>query len=84
VNFLPREKTVISYYYIETVGSLNSSICQVHPTRKMSEVLILHDNARLHTSVYATEAITKFLTDSMLYPPYSPHLAPSKYQLLGH
>lgn len=38
VSLLPRESTAISNCYTETLGSLNDCFCQVHPTRKMSEV----------------------------------------------
>ena len=58
VSLLPREWTAISNCYIETLESLNDCFCQVHPMRKMSEVLLLHDNARLHTGLCTTEAIT--------------------------
>jgi hypothetical protein len=60
VILLPRETTLISNCYIDTLGSLNDSFCQVHPSRKMPEVLLLHDNARLHTTLCTTEAFINF------------------------
>jgi hypothetical protein len=32
--------------------NLNSHLCQVHPTRKMSELLLHHDNTGAHGCVY--------------------------------
>lgn len=46
-------------------------------------MLVLHDNARLHTSVCTREAITNFEWTELLHPPYSPHLTLSDYHLLG-
>jgi hypothetical protein len=60
VSLLTRESKAISNCYIQTLGSLNDCFCQVHPTRKMFEVLLFHDNARLHTGLCTTEAITNF------------------------
>ena len=58
MSLLPRESTAISNCNTETLGSLNDCFCQVHPTRKMSAVLLHHDNARLHTGLCTTQAIT--------------------------
>jgi len=41
VSLLPRESTAISNCHTETLGSLNDCFCQVHPTKKMSEVTML-------------------------------------------
>jgi hypothetical protein len=62
--------------YIETLGSQNDCFCQVHPIRNMTEVSLLHDDARLHTRLCTTEAITA------LNGLYSSHLAPTEYELL--
>jgi hypothetical protein len=42
----------------------------------MAEVLHLHDNTRLHTSVHATETIIDFGLTGLLHTPYDPDLAP--------
>jgi hypothetical protein len=59
-NFFLRRTTVNSDCYTETIRSLHACFCCLCPTRKVSEVLLLHDNARLHTNIYTTEAITDF------------------------
>jgi len=57
-NFLPRGTKVNSNHHTETLRSLNVHLCRVHPTRKMSSVLLYYGNARPHTSLCTTEAIT--------------------------
>ena len=55
----------------------------------MADVLLLHDNARPHTSRHTTEEIVKIGWDVkirwevLLHPPYSPDLAPSDFHLFG-
>jgi len=43
VNSLPRRKTVIYYQYFETLKTFTACLCYVNPTRKTSEVLLVHD-----------------------------------------
>jgi hypothetical protein len=47
-------------HYIETMTSLNVHLCDVCATRRMSEVLLLIENARPLTCMHTTEAITNF------------------------
>ena len=49
----------------------------------MANVLLLHDNARPHTSIRTMEAITSFEWTVIPHPPYSPDLAPPDYHLFG-
>jgi histone-lysine N-methyltransferase SETMAR len=44
-------------------------------------VVLLHDNARLHTS---TAARTRALLELFDHPPYSPDLTPSDYHLFTY
>jgi hypothetical protein len=69
--------------YPETLRSLNAHLCKICPTRKISELLLVHDNARLHASVHIIEAITNFGWTVLLHPPYSADLIPSDYHLFG-
>jgi hypothetical protein len=62
---------------------LNARLRRVHHTRKMAEVLNLHENTRPHTSVHTAEAITNFGWTLLLHTPCSPDLAPSDYHLFG-
>ena len=49
----------------------------------MADVLLLHDNARPHTSRHTTEEIVKIGWEVLPHPPYSPDLAPSDFHLFG-
>ena len=44
----------------ETLRSLNARLRRVRPARKMSKVLLLHDNPTSHTKARTVEAITGF------------------------
>ena len=44
-------------------------------------VLLLHDNAPVHTSTVATSAVAECGYELLLHPPYSPDLAPSDLYL---
>jgi hypothetical protein len=47
----------------------------------MQDDLLLHDNAKLYTSLQTTEAITKLHITVLSCPSYSPDLAPSDFHL---
>jgi hypothetical protein len=74
-NFLPRGTKVNSNHCTETVRILNAHFCRVHPTRKKSAVLLFHGNARPHTSLCTTEAITDSGRTLSSHLPYIPDLA---------
>jgi hypothetical protein len=59
-NFLTKRPIVKPDCYSETLKHFNVHLCPIFLARKVSEVWLLHDNARLHTSVCTTQAITKF------------------------
>jgi len=58
-TFLPRRATAILDCYLETLRHFNVHFCPIFPTIKVSEVLLLHENARLCTSACTTKAIKK-------------------------
>jgi len=47
-------------------------------------ILLLHNNARLHSAAQTQDRITSFKWEQMDYPQYSPDLAPSDYHLFLH
>jgi hypothetical protein len=49
----------------------------------MKDVLLLHDNARPHTSLSTREAITKMGRTVLPHPSHSPDLAPCDSHLFG-
>jgi hypothetical protein len=71
VNFLPRGTTVNSDRYIKTPRNPNTHLCQVRPTRKMSEVLLLCHSTRPSQS----------LDGQCCHIHHSPDFAPSDYHL---
>jgi len=62
VNSLPKRKTVIYYWYFETLKTFTDCLCYVNPTRKTSGVLLFHDTL-WHTSVRTPECCNKILMD---------------------
>jgi len=44
-------------------------------------VLLLHDNARLHSANQTTATLRSFKWEVLQHPPYSPDLAPSDFHL---
>jgi histone-lysine N-methyltransferase SETMAR len=49
----------------------------------MKDVLLLHDNARPHTSFRTREAIVKMVWTVLPHPAHSPDLAPFDCHLFG-
>jgi histone-lysine N-methyltransferase SETMAR len=49
----------------------------------MKDVLLLHDNARPHTSLRTREAIVKMARTVLPHPAHSPILAPSDCHVFG-
>ena len=64
-TFLPRRATVILYCYPETLRHFNVHLRPIFPTRKVSQVLLLDENARLCTSACTTKAIKKIHMNSV-------------------
>ena len=68
--------------YTQTL-SPNAGFHQVCPIRKMSKVLLLHNDTRPHTNRCIKEAITNSGWRVLLQTFYSPDLAPSDYRPFG-
>ena len=66
---------------LSTLNSLR--LHRVRPTKAMADVLLLHDNAKPHTSRHTTAGIVKIGWEILPHPPYSPDLAPSDFHLFG-
>jgi len=47
-------------------------------------ILLLHDNARLHSAAQTQDLITSFRWEQMDNPSYSPDLVPSDFHLFLH
>ena len=99
INFLEKDATVDSVSNCQLLGqnslySMSNSRKIVFPLSSemivwrrqilpIDDVLLLHDNARPHTSIRTRETIASFRWTTLLYPPYSPDLAPSDYHLFS-
>jgi transposase len=75
VDVLPRGTSITSEAYRKTLDKLKDRIRRVSHDKNPAEVLILHDNARPHTSLRTP--LTKLGWTTLPHPPYSPDLAPS-------
>lgn len=83
VDFLEHGRTINSVLYVSTLKKLKARLQRVRPTKAMADVLLLHDNARPHTSRHTAEEIVKIGWEVLPHPPYSPDLAPSDFHLFG-
>ncbi|GFR64378.1 mariner transposase [Elysia marginata] len=61
VDFLSRGQTVNSDSYIDTLKRLQVRILRMRPDMDIGNVLLLHDNARPHSSIRTRETIASFV-----------------------
>ncbi|GFT77637.1 uncharacterized protein TNCV_3146221 [Trichonephila clavipes] len=79
---MPQGTTINSGAYCATLRKFRR-VLQNKPLGMLSKtVLLLHDNASLHTSRKTRELIESFGWEVLDYEPYSPNLAPSDFYLL--
>jgi transposase len=64
--------------YVQTLHKLRRALRDKRPGRN---IIILHDNARLHAARLTSEAIAKIGWEVLPHPSYSPDLTPSDYHL---
>jgi histone-lysine N-methyltransferase SETMAR len=84
VEFLPKSTTINAACYYETLVKLRRAIQNTRRSMLTRGVVLLHDNARLHTAAQTQALITSFGWEQMSHPPYSPDLAPSDFHLFLH
>lgn len=84
VDFLPRNDTINSTTYCETLNKLRRAIQNKRRGMLSKGILLLHDNARPHAANQTQDLITSFRWEQLDHPPYSPDLAPSDYHLFLH
>lgn len=82
-DVLPHGGTINSEVYCATLRKLKKRFQRVRRHKNANELLILHDNARPHTSLRTREELTKLQWTVLPQPPYSPDLAPSDFHLFG-
>ena len=77
-EFLEAGKTVNSARYIEKIKkNLRQRVCRVRGSTLW--ILLLHDNARLHTARATIDALETLKFEVLSHLPYSPDLAPSDF-----
>jgi histone-lysine N-methyltransferase SETMAR len=66
--------------YCETLTQLKNAIRQKRPGLLTAGVILLHDNAKLHTTPATVNHIAIFGLEHLDHTPYSPDLAPSNFR----
>jgi hypothetical protein len=84
VEFLPQGSTVDAGVYCDTLEKLRSVIQNKRHSLLSWGVVMLHDNARPHTAAAMEDLIMTFGCEQFDYPPYSPDLVPSDFNLFLH
>jgi transposase len=86
VKFMQHRMTIMSYVYCETLRKLHRAIQnKTHGMLTCSVfIVLLHDNACLHTAASTWALLEHFNWELFDHPPYSPDLAPSDYHLFTY
>jgi len=79
-DYLSKGSTVTGAYYAGEPRKCEAMKSK-HRGKLLHGVLLLHDNAPSQTSAVATSAAAECGYELLLYPPYSPDLAPSDFSL---
>jgi len=83
-HYQERSSTINSARYNEMlIDRLKPEIRSKHPGQLSKGIVLLHDNARLHTAAYTVETLQKLEFEAVAHPLYSPDLVPSDYHLFG-
>ena len=80
-EFMGPGTTTTSEVYCETLNKLRRSIQNKWRGMLTKGIVLLHDNAWLHTAARTNALIRLFNWEIFVHPPYSPDLAPSDYHL---
>jgi len=78
-ELLNEGETVSSNLYADQLRKLSKAIKEKR--RRMTEVHLLHDNARPHIASVTRQTLEDLGWATVPHPPYSPDLAPSDYHL---
>lgn len=81
VDFKKEGTTVTATYYATLLERLRKAIREKRWGKLAGGVLLLHDNAPVHTAAIAKATAVKCGFEEIPHPPYSPDLAPSDYYL---
>ncbi|KAJ4433766.1 hypothetical protein ANN_16078 [Periplaneta americana] len=81
LDFMPKGTTINANRYCETLRKLRRAIQNKRRGMLSRGVVLLHDNARLHTAASTRELLDQFGWEIFDHPPYSPDLALSDFRL---
>ncbi len=81
IDYLERGHTITGQYYADELCRLRVAIKEKRRGKLRAGVLLLQDNAPVHTSQVAVASATKCGFELLPHPPYSPDLAPSDFFL---
>jgi histone-lysine N-methyltransferase SETMAR len=83
IDFTPPDSTINAAAYQKTLKRLKEAIRRTRPgllTNRLA-VLLLHDNARLHSATATMNVLNSWGWEILQHPPYSADLAPSDFHL---
>ena len=80
-DYLPSKTTMNGQYYASLLLKLRDAIKEKRRGMPTQGVWLLHDNAPIHKSMIAKEAVRDCIFVQLDHPAYSPDLAPSDYFL---
>ncbi|KAF7277768.1 hypothetical protein GWI33_009189 [Rhynchophorus ferrugineus] len=83
IDYLEKERTINSDYYIALLDRLKDEIAEEQPHLKKKNLLLHQDNAPCHKSVKTMAKIHELGYELLSHPPYSADLPPSDYFLFS-
>lgn len=81
IEYMKKGETINAACYASTLCILKEAIKEKRRGKLTAGVLLLHDNAPVHTARIAKAAVRDCGFEEINHPPYSPDLAPSDYFL---
>lgn len=81
IEYTKKGESITAASYATTLRNLREAIKEKRRGKLTAGVLLLHDNAPVHTARVAKAAVRDCGFEEINHPPYSPDLAPSDYYL---
>lgn len=81
IDYKDKGETITGEYYCNVLTRLRESIKEKRRGKLSRGIMLLHDNAPVHTSRKVMATLDTLGFDLIGHPPYSPDLAPSDYFL---
>ena len=83
ITFLEKGSTVNSANYCKLLRQVKNNIKNKRRGHQSEEVILHHDNARLHIAAQTVQTTNEQGWELLPHPSYSPDLAPSDFYLFG-